>query len=40
LNWTYWVSLNALTIIICTIVLIIPSVVIAKISPIKAIKFD
>ena len=40
LNWTYWISLNALTIIICTIVLIIPSVVIAKISPIKAIKFD
>lgn len=40
LNWTYWVSLNTLTITICTVILIIPSVVIAKIAPIKAIKFD
>ena len=36
----YWISLNVLTIVICTLILIIPSVVISKISPIKAIKFD
>ena len=40
INPAYWLSLNLLTIIICTIVLIIPSVIIARISPIKAIKFD
>ncbi len=40
MNFTYWLSLNLLTIIICTFVLIIPSVVISRISPIKAIKFD
>lgn len=37
---TYWLSINLLTIIICTIVLVIPSIVIAKISPVKAIKLD
>lgn len=40
MNFGYWLSINLLTIIICTIVLIIPSVVISRISPIKAIKFD
>ena len=40
MNFGYWLSINILTIVICTIVLIIPSVVISRISPIKAIKFD
>lgn len=40
MNFAYWLSLNILTIVICTFVLIIPSVVISRISPIKAIKFD
>ena len=40
MNFGYWISLNVLTIIICTLVLIIPSVVISRISPITAIKFD
>ena len=40
INIGYWISLNILTIVICTLILIIPSVVISKISPIKAIKFD
>ena len=40
MNFGYWISLNLLTIIVCTLVLIIPSVVISRISPITAIKFD
>jgi lipoprotein-releasing system permease protein len=40
LNWTYWLSLNILTIVICTIMLIIPSVIISKVSPVKAIRFN
>ena len=40
MNFGYWISLNVLTIIVCTLVLIIPSVVISRISPITAIKFD
>ena len=40
INWTYWVSLNLLTIVICTFMLIIPSVIISKVSPIKAIRFN
>lgn len=39
-NWFYWLSLNVLTVLICGVMLIIPSVVIARISPVKAIKFD
>lgn len=40
LNLTYWISLNILTIFICTIVLIVPSIVISKISPVQAIRFN
>lgn len=40
INWTYWLSLNILTIVICIIVLILPSIVISKISPVKAIRFN
>lgn len=40
LNWTYWLSLNLLTIVICTFMLIIPSVIISKVTPIKAIRFN
>jgi lipoprotein-releasing system permease protein len=40
LNWGYVVLLNLLTISVCFIVLLIPSYIITKISPVKAIRFD
>jgi lipoprotein-releasing system permease protein len=40
LNWGYIVSLNFLTIGVCFLVLLIPSYIITKISPVKAIRFD
>ena len=40
LNWMYIVALNIGTIAICLLVLLIPSYIITKISPVKAIRFD
>lgn len=40
LNWGYVVLLNLLTITVCFLVLLIPSYIITKISPVKAIRFD
>lgn len=40
LNWMYIVLLNFGTIIICLVVLLIPSYIITKISPVKAIRFN
>lgn len=40
LSWDYILLLNLGTIIICLIVLLIPSYIITKISPVKAIRFD
>jgi lipoprotein-releasing system permease protein len=40
LNWGYLVLLNLLTVTVCSIVLLIPSYIITKISPVKAIRFD
>lgn len=40
LNWGYIVLLNLLTITVCFLVLLIPSYIITKISPVKAIRFD
>ncbi|KAF2509925.1 ABC transporter permease [Flavobacterium foetidum] len=40
LNWVYILLLNLLTITICFLVLLIPSFIITKISPVKAIRFD
>ena len=40
LNWGYIVSLNLLTVTVCFLVLLIPSYIITKISPVKAIRFD
>jgi lipoprotein-releasing system permease protein len=40
LNWGYIALLNGLTISICFLVLLIPSYIITKISPVKAIRFD
>jgi len=40
LNWMYILALNIGTILICLLVLLIPSYIITKISPVKAIRFD
>jgi lipoprotein-releasing system permease protein len=40
INWFYILILNIGTIAICLTVLLIPSFIIAKISPVKAIRFD
>lgn len=40
LNWMFIVALNIGTIVICLLVLLIPSYIITKISPVKAIRFD
>jgi lipoprotein-releasing system permease protein len=40
LNWEYILLLNIGTITICLIVLLIPSYIVTKISPVKAIRFD
>jgi len=40
INWVYVVLLNLLTITVCFLVLLIPSYIITKISPVKAIRFD
>ncbi|MBC7846566.1 MAG: ABC transporter permease [Flavobacterium sp.] len=39
LNWGYVVLLNLLTVTVCFLVLLIPSYIITKISPVKAIRF-
>jgi lipoprotein-releasing system permease protein len=40
LNWGYILLLNVLTVTVCFLVLLIPSYIITKISPVKAIRFD
>ncbi|MFZ0598879.1 MAG: FtsX-like permease family protein, partial [Flavobacterium sp.] len=40
LNWGYIVLLNLLTVTVCFVVLLIPSYIITKISPVKAIRFE
>ena len=40
LDWTYVVLLNVMTFVLCILMLLIPSLIISKISPIKAIKFN
>lgn len=40
INWVYVLLLNLLTITVCFLVLLIPSYIITKISPVKAIRFD
>jgi lipoprotein-releasing system permease protein len=39
-NWVYIALLNVLTIGVCFVVLLIPSYIITKISPVKAIRFE
>jgi lipoprotein-releasing system permease protein len=39
-NWGYIVLLNLLTVAVCFLVLLIPSFIITRISPVKAIRFD
>ncbi len=40
LDWRYILLLNLVTILICLLVLLIPSYIITKISPVKAIRFE
>ena len=40
LNFWHWLILNIATLVVCLTALIVPSVVITKINPVKAIKFD
>ena len=40
INWGYILLLNLLTVTVCFLVLLIPSYIITKISPVKAIRFD
>lgn len=40
LNWGYILLLNIGTVVVCLLVLLIPSYIITKISPVKAIRFD
>ena len=40
LSWDYILLVNTGTLILCMLMLLIPSVIISKISPVKAIKFD
>lgn len=40
LNWGYILLLNLLTVTVCFLVLLVPSYIITKISPVKAIRFD
>jgi lipoprotein-releasing system permease protein len=40
LNWGYILALNIGTIAVCLAVLLVPSYIITKISPVKAIRFD
>ena len=40
LNWDYILAVNLGTLLLCMIMLLIPSLIITKISPVKAIKFE
>ncbi|PXY44865.1 ABC transporter permease [Flavobacterium hydrophilum] len=40
INWGYVFLLNLMTVTVCFLVLLIPSYIITKISPVKAIRFD
>lgn len=40
ISWDYILAVNAGTLILCMLMLLIPSVIISKISPVKAIKFE
>ncbi len=40
LNWDYILLVNIGTLILCMLMLLIPSIIISRISPVKAIKFD
>ena len=40
IHWDYILALNIGTFVVCLLMLLIPSVIISKISPVKAIRFD
>lgn len=40
LHWYHWVLLNVGTLVVCLVALLLPSAVISRINPVKAIKFN
>ena len=40
LNWDYILAVNLGTLLLCMLMLLVPSIIISKISPVKAIKFE
>ena len=40
INWDYILAVNLGTLILCMLMLLIPSMIISKISPVKSIKFE
>ena len=40
LNWFYIITLNAGTLLVCSLILILPSYIVTRISPVKAIRFS
>lgn len=40
INWVYILALNVGTIVVCLLVLLVPSYIITKISPVRAIRFE
>ncbi|MCM4154663.1 FtsX-like permease family protein [Gramella sp. AN32] len=40
INWDYILAVNLGTLLLCMVMLLIPSLIISKITPVKAIKFD
>ncbi len=40
LNFVHWLLLNACTLLVCMLALVIPSIVITRIKPVKSIKFN
>lgn len=40
LDWLLFIALNLGTLVVCTVILLLPSYIISKITPLKAIRFD
>ena len=40
INWWYFLALNAGTFVVCGLMLLLPTLIITKLTPIKTLKFD